>query len=1020
MAWNHKTRVVAFAACFQPVAGTYVAPTAADIIPVSVPTNGEDLISTEDPTATGSVWAAPRIFLGKTGNAGATAALRGPGGSVPFSAGAWPLGRILQAAGFAEVITPTAITGVLQAGSSTTSLVLGSGLSAVDDYYIGMPVQNANIGSGAVKGTSIITDYVGSTKAAAIAETLGVAPAAGAAFSIPANVTYQLGTLSSAPPLLSVSVWRDKKRYNYKDVRIQSLTIDMPVASEASSGFPSVEFSLKGLVQSVVDESTPALTSAQLSVIAPFRNGKFMLDRVALGHANTNFQISAEVAGASNAWQPSGQDQYDIMSGSRSFTLDLNQMGVSDFDIDTRVDNQTTVSSMSLWGMGPGNRFGFCVPEVVLDPLNNPGDRNGFVNLTGNAAFKGVEKSATLTIWWDNTGGTVLNDLTTDTATATAGSPVTINILGATAGSTITGTVPSGLTINSAARTITGTPAAAGSTPISLTETLAGAVNSPKTTSGIALTIGAAAPTPLKVLFVGSSTPDKYFTEYGGTPNSGVTVTTNGTTFSSPSVGLGSITYGNALNTALSRPIQMFDFGVSGSTVKEWDDNLTGKTYRTAAVAAALAAGGVDLVVMVMGYNDAYNDIPTSAADHAARVRSFISKLRTELSAPNLKIVYGMSQNSYVSGASPAHDAAFGYVRAAEIAIANVDTNVYFGAHSWDLSQESDGIHLSQTAYPVHAARLADNTVRALAGTAGEKGPRITGVTGLTYTTTEITLTHELGNDFTPTSGYSGFVVTAGATTLAVSSLTRTAANKILLVHDSNAGTPVSVSYQASARGDRTTPIRDNSMHGGYGLPPSHVVTPITAASAGTPPSATKTAIVDFTRTGQSSGSYAVTINRFETATTPLTAGQINLALLDTGNTATGWSITNVNAFDISLTGYDGGSNTIFTPESRLSNGNIAYGTAGNVRFSGLDPAKTYEITCYGSRAGTGTRQTNYSVVGANTVSRVLTNAYNNAATNTVMTGCQPTSGGVLDLTFAANSSASAYGYLNDLQIKEL
>src|SRR3546814_2276317 len=81
------------------------------------------------------------------------------------------------------------------------------------------------------------------------------------------------------------------------------------------------------------------------------------------------------------------------MSGDRTLELDLNQMAVADFDIDARVDAQTVVSQMSVWGLGAGNRFGFVAPELLLNPLNNPGDRNGFVNLTGNAAFSGVDKS---------------------------------------------------------------------------------------------------------------------------------------------------------------------------------------------------------------------------------------------------------------------------------------------------------------------------------------------------------------------------------------------------------------------------------------------------------------------------------------------------------------------------------------------------------------------------------------------------------------------------------------------------
>src|SRR3546814_21168917 len=82
------------------------------------------------------------------------------------------------------------------------------------------------------------------------------------------------------------------------------------------------------------------------------------------------------------------------MSGDRTLELDLNQMAVADFDIDARVDAQTVVSQMSVWGLGAGNRFGFVAPELLLNTLNNPGDRNGFVNLPGNAAFSGARKSA--------------------------------------------------------------------------------------------------------------------------------------------------------------------------------------------------------------------------------------------------------------------------------------------------------------------------------------------------------------------------------------------------------------------------------------------------------------------------------------------------------------------------------------------------------------------------------------------------------------------------------------------------
>src|SRR3546814_6914857 len=129
---------------------------------------------------TGSIWNSARIYLGKTANVGFTLPLRGPGGASPPAAGEWVPGRVFQAGGWAEVVTAAPITGTAQAGGSTTTAVLAALASAVDDAYLGMPIQHANVGTvGTVKGTSMIMDYNGTTKTAVLAETLGAALVAG-------------------------------------------------------------------------------------------------------------------------------------------------------------------------------------------------------------------------------------------------------------------------------------------------------------------------------------------------------------------------------------------------------------------------------------------------------------------------------------------------------------------------------------------------------------------------------------------------------------------------------------------------------------------------------------------------------------------------------------------------------------------------------------------------------------------------------------------------------------------------
>ena len=80
-------------------------------------------------------------------------------------------------------------------------------------------------------------------------------------------------------------------------------------------------------------------------------------------------------------------------------------------------------------------------------------------------------------------GTGTLQTLTLAATTVPLNNQVVIAINGATAGSVITGTMPNGLVLNSDLRTISGIPNVAGTTTISLVETLDGAVGNPKTTN---------------------------------------------------------------------------------------------------------------------------------------------------------------------------------------------------------------------------------------------------------------------------------------------------------------------------------------------------------------------------------------------------------------------------------------------------------------------------------------------------------------------------------------------------------
>lgn len=113
-----------------------------------------------------------------------------------------------------------------------------------------------------------------------------------------------------------------------------------------------------------------------------------------------------------------------------------------------------------------------------------------------NAAYDPSTRDTTLTITVSNVfEQPALNSLALSVAEVMQGQAVTITITGATAGSTISGTVPDGLTLNSAARTITGTPPTVGDYTFSLTETLADSPNSPRSNS-VSLAVAAPDTTP--------------------------------------------------------------------------------------------------------------------------------------------------------------------------------------------------------------------------------------------------------------------------------------------------------------------------------------------------------------------------------------------------------------------------------------------------------------------------------------------------------------------------------------------
>ncbi len=94
----------------------------------------------------------------------------------------------------------------------------------------------------------------------------------------------------------------------------------------------------------------------------------------------------------------------------------------------------------------------------------------------------------------------------------------------------------------------------------------------------------------------------------------------------------------------------------------------------------------------------------------------------------------------------------------------------------------ADGIHLTDAAYALHGPHVARKALKVLGETVngGVDGPRITNASR-SGTTVTVTLAHDGGTDFTPTTGIEGFTILDSGTPMTISSAVRTNATTITL-----------------------------------------------------------------------------------------------------------------------------------------------------------------------------------------------------------------------------------------------
>lgn len=391
--------VYALAIAVQADANTRATLDADDRYPCANLRPGGQSYTIDNPESTGTIHRPGAEVLGRDANDSFDFLMRGPGGASIPAADAYVPGRVLRGAGFAEVREATGIASEALGGSSsnsgvTTTVILGASASSTDGAYVGFVIQFSDIGGGSGSGSlSQIIAYNGSTKVATLGEKLATLPAE--EYTIPPQLVYRLDE-DAAQLYLTHQFWLHKKLYKRQHGVVGTLNLTVPTSNRSNVALPLMNVSLQAEIDDADDDSDAAspAVAAQGST-PPFRNGKFVLNGVAIGGQSMTYQHGIRTGFPPNPNKPNGADAGCIVETRRSVALNLNETLISEQDRNALAVAQTSVSLMAAYGNVAGKTIYFCVPAGRLD-YSNPDNGGDFVTNNTQLLIDNAEKAVCL------------------------------------------------------------------------------------------------------------------------------------------------------------------------------------------------------------------------------------------------------------------------------------------------------------------------------------------------------------------------------------------------------------------------------------------------------------------------------------------------------------------------------------------------------------------------------------------------------------------------------------------------
>lgn len=367
-----------------------------DIFPVANLRPGGQTFTVANPESTGSFHRPGDQVLGREANDTFDIIMRGPTGSAPPAAGDWCPGKVLRAAGFAETSEDTGVAAealgdTTDNSGALTIVTLGSSASSVDGAYVGYTIQFSDIGGGSgVDSTSQIIAYDGTSKEATLGEKLSSAPAAN--YSIPPQLVYRLDA-DAAQLYLTHQFWLDGKLFKRQHAAVSQLQFNLPTSNRGNSSLPLLNVGLQAEIDDdddETDQATPTVSAG--GAVAPFRNGKLILNGVAVGGASVAYNHGIQVGFPPNPNKPAGADAGQIVETRRSVALNLNEVLLSEQDRSALAVAQSEIPLMLQYGTVAGRTVYFCVPAGRLD-FANPDNGGEFVTEQRNLLIDGADNA---------------------------------------------------------------------------------------------------------------------------------------------------------------------------------------------------------------------------------------------------------------------------------------------------------------------------------------------------------------------------------------------------------------------------------------------------------------------------------------------------------------------------------------------------------------------------------------------------------------------------------------------------